>query len=293
MALLLPELVLDAQAALGEGPVWHVAGQRLYWVDITAGLVHRYDPRTQTDVAYPVGQMVSAVAVRRSGGLILATQAGLGAFDPERQQFDLFVAPERDLPDNRFNDGKCDPQGRFWAGTMSMVRHRGAASLYCLDTDRTIRRVFGDVTTSNGLDWSPDQRTMYYIDTPTLQVVAFDYQADSGELGNRRVIITFPPGIGRPDGMTIDAEGRLWIAHWDGGRVSRWNPDDGQMLLEIPLPAAHVTSCTFGGSNLDCLYITTARQGLTDDQLRDQPHAGGLFAVSPGVSGLPAREYLG
>lgn len=287
------DLVLDVRAALGEGPVWHSREQRLYWVDITAGNVHVYDPQSDKDLVHPVGQMVGAAIPRRSGGLVLATHAGLGTYDLERQEFSLRAAPEQHLPDNRFNDGKCDPRGRFWAGTMSMSRETGTASLYCWDTDGAVRRVFGGVTTSNGLDWSPDQQTMYYIDTPTLQVAAFDYDADSGGIFNRRTIITFPPGVGRPDGMTVDAEGRLWIAHWDGGRISRWDPDSGRLLQEIPLPVARVTSCAFGGANLDRLYITTARHGLTDSQLSEQPHAGSLFAVTPGAVGLPSHEYLG
>ena len=287
------DLVLDARADLGEGPVWHVREQRLYWVDITAGDIHVYDPHGTPDLVYGVGQMVGTAVPRRSGGLVLATHAGLGMFDLVRREFTLLAAPEQHLPDNRFNDGKCDPRGRFWAGTMSMTRQTGAASLYCLDTDGTVRHVFGGVTTSNGLDWSPDRRTMYYIDTPTLQVAAFDYDAETGAISNRRVVIHFPPDVGRPDGMSIDAEGRLWIAHWDGGRISRWNPEDGRLLREIPLPVARVTSCAFGGADLDRLYITTARHGLSDEQLREQPHAGSLFALSPGVAGLASQEYSG
>lgn len=287
------ELILDVRAELGEGPVWHPREQRLYWVDINAGLVHVHDPRGEPDAVYRVGQKVGAAVPRRSGGLMLATQAGLGAFDLSSQTFTLVAAPEKDLPDNRFNDGKCDPRGRFWAGTMSLIRKAGTGNLYCLDTDGTLRHVFGGVTTSNGLDWSPDQRTMYYIDTPTMQVAAFDYDAETGRIFNRRVIIAFPDGIGRPDGMTVDAEGLLWIAHWDGGRISRGDPAEGRLLQEIGLPVTRVTSCCFGGRNLDRLYITTARTGLTEDQLRDQPHAGSLFAVSPGVVGLPSHEYAG
>lgn len=287
------DLVLDVRAQLGEGPVWHARQQRLYWVDITAGMVHAHDPAGEPDVAYRVGQLVGAAVPRRSGGLMLATQSGLGSFDLQRQEFTLLAAPEKHLSDNRFNDGKCDPRGRFWAGTMSMVRKSGSGNLYCLDTDGTLRHVFGGVTTSNGLDWSSDQRRMYYIDTPTMQVAAFDYNADTGAISNRRTIITFPDGIGRPDGMTVDADGMLWIAHWDGGRVSRWDPAEGRLLQEIHLPVVRVTSCAFGGPNLDRLFITTARHGLTEEQLRDQPHAGSLFAVSPGVAGLPANEYGG
>jgi sugar lactone lactonase YvrE len=287
------DLVLDIRAALGEGPVWHVREQRLYWVDIPAGNVHVHDPNGEPDRVYEVGQMVGAAVPRRAGGLVLAAHQGLGTYDLARREFTLLAAPKRHLPDNRFNDGKCDPRGRFWAGTLSMVRQPRNAHLYCLDTDRTLRHMLGDVTTSNGLAWSLDGRTMYYIDTPTRQVSAFDFDAETGEISNRRTIIAFPPGVGRPDGMTIDADGRLWIAHWDGGRVSRWDADSGRLLQEIRLPVINVTSCAFGGVNLDRLYITTARQGLTDEQLREQPHAGSLFALTPGVAGLPAHEYLG
>lgn len=287
------DLVLDVRAALGEGPVWHVREQRLYWVDITAGNVHVHDPDGEPDLVYGVGQMVGAAVPRRAGGLVLAAHQGLGTYDLERRAFSLLAAPEGHLPDNRFNDGKCDPQGRFWAGTLSMIRQPRNANLYCLDTDHTLRHVLGDVTTSNGLDWSPDRRTMYYIDTPTRQVSAFDYDAESGAISHRRTIISFPPGIGRPDGMTVDAQGRLWIAHWDGGRISRWDADSGRQLQEILLPVTNVTSCAFGGVNLDRLYVTTARHAQTDEQLRTQPHAGSLFALSPGVAGLPAQEYLG
>lgn len=287
------DLVLDVRAALGEGPVWHPREQRLYWVDITAGRIHVHDPQGAQDLVYQVNQMVGAAVPRRSGGLVLAAQHGLGTFDLDRQELALLATPEQHLPDNRFNDGKCDPRGRFWAGTMSLIRQLAAASLYCLDTDGTVCHVLGGVTTSNGLDWTDDQRTMYYIDTPTLQVAAFDYDADSGAISNRRASITFPSGSGRPDGMTLDAEGMLWIAHWEGGRISRWDPRTGRRLQEIALPVARVTSCAFGGPNLDRLYITTARHGLTDQQLADQPHAGSLFAVTPGVTGRPANEYLG
>jgi sugar lactone lactonase YvrE len=162
-----------------------------------------------------------------------------------------------------------------------------------LETDRSVRRVLGGVTTSNGLDWSPDGSTLYYIDTPTLEVAAFDYDAAAGTIDDRRVVIRFPQDAGRPDGMTVDGEGMLWIAHWEGGRVSRWNPRTGTLLDQVPVPALNVTSCTFGGPGLDRLYITTARVGLDAAQLQAQPHAGGVFAVEPGVGGFPANQYGG
>jgi sugar lactone lactonase YvrE len=153
--------------------------------------------------------------------------------------------------------------------------------------------MLGDVTTSNGLDWSADLRTMYYIDTPTMMVRAFDFDLENGTLDNQRVVIRFPEGVGRPDGMTADVEGMLWIAHWDGGRVTRWDPHTGRLLQTIHLPADRVTSCAFGGTNLDILFITTARHGLDAEQQQQQPHAGSLFAARPGVVGRPAHRYAG
>jgi sugar lactone lactonase YvrE len=225
--------------------------------------------------------------------MVLATEFGFEAFDLLTQRRTQICDPESHLPNNRFNDGKCDPRGRFWAGTMSMSREARAASLYVLDPDLSVRRVLQSVTTSNGLDWSPDHSTLYYIDTPTLQVSAFDYDEETGTIERRRVIIDFPQGMGRPDGMTIDVEGMLWIAHWDGARISRWDPQSGNMLAQIPVPATQVTSCAFGGPELDRLYITTARHGLDEMQLQSQPHAGGVFMARPGVGGFPANEFDG
>jgi sugar lactone lactonase YvrE len=287
------ELVFDAQAALGEGPHWDADQQRLVWVDIEREQLHVYDPAGDADTAYDVGCKIGAAVLCQSGGVMLATHHGFENFDLNTLQKTLVADPESHRPDNRFNDGKCDSRGRFWAGTMSMVREPEAGSLYVLETDGSVRRLFGGVTTSNGLGWSPDDATMYYIDTPTLQVAAFDFDAAAGTIDNRRVIITFPPDVGRPDGMTVDAEGMLWIAHWDGAQISRWDPHRGQLLDTVRLPARRVTSCVFGGPHLDQLFITTARHGLDQATLDQQPLAGGLFVLEPGVRGLPTNRYGG
>jgi len=287
------ELVVDAKAQLGEGPVWHAPKQLLYWVDIEGAALHVYAPNGAPDTVYPVGCRVGAAVPRSSGGMVLATENGFEAFDFETGSKTPLADPESHLPDNRFNDGKCDARGRFWAGTMSMVKQKEAGSFYVLDPDGTTRHLFGGVTTSNGLGWSPDGRTMYYIDTPTMQVSAFDFDEEQGQLSNRRSIITFPDGIGRPDGMTVDAEGMLWIAHWEGARVTRWNPAEGSLLATVPLPVDRVTCPTFGGKDLDTLFITTARHGLDENALARQPHAGSLFALRPGVTGLPSHEFAG
>lgn len=287
------ELIVDAQATLGEGPVWHPREQRLYWVDIEEGRLHVFDPQGEPDTVYNVGCRVGAAVPRQAGGMVLATQFGFEALDLPSCERTPLADPEAHLADNRFNDGKCDPRGRFWAGTMSMKKEPRAGGLYVMETDHSVRRAIHGVTTSNGIGWTPDRTTMYYIDTPTLQVAAFDYDEATGAISNRRVIITFPEGVGRPDGMTVDADGKLWIAHWAGGRVSRWDPQEGRMLRSVHVPAVNVTSCAFGSPGLDRLYITTARQGMNEFQLREYPHAGGVFAIEPGVCGMPAEEFGG
>ncbi len=287
------ELVLDAKAIVGEGAIWHARRQRLYWVDIVEGEVHIHDPARGSDRAIKIGQMVGTVVPRRGEGLMLALHHGFATLDTESEKLAILSDPEQHLPDNRFNDGKCDPAGRFWAGTMSISKKQGAGSLYCMDPDHTVRRVLGNVTISNGIAWSLDRSIMYYIDTPTRQVVAFDYNMETGAIGRRRVAVHVPENLGKPDGMTVDAEGAIWIAHWDGGCVTRWDPNSETLEQTIPVPASRVTSCAFGGPNLDELYITTARIGLSETDLTAQPHAGGLFRTRPGVCGVEAFEFSG
>jgi sugar lactone lactonase YvrE len=290
-----PELVLDAQALLGEGAIWNAALQCLHWVDIEAHRVFTFDPATGGNRACNVGQKVGTVVPRRAGGLMLALHEGFAALDLETARVQLLPRPpEHDPALARFNDGKCDPAGRFWAGTMVLQKGPNPpGKLYRLDPDGSMHVMVRGVSTSNGLAWSRDRRTLYYIDTPLLRVEAFDYDDATGAIANRRTVITIPPGIGRPDGSTLDAEGMLWIAMWEGWSVTRWNPHTGVMLQSIRLPVARVTSCAFGGRNLDTLYLTSARLGLTGRQLAAQPLAGGLFRLQPGVGGLRAPAYGG
>lgn len=296
--MIVPQLLLNAKAVLGEGPIWDVASQRLYWLDIEQGLVHVHDPNGESDQVFEIGCRVGALAVTNDDRFLLATERGFEFFDPASPESGptLVATPESDLPANRFNDGKCDPRGRFVAGTMSMKKTVGAGSVYSFEPsyksgEYAARRLFGDVTTSNGQAWSLSGDTMYYIDTPTLEVDALDYDLDTGEVANRRTVITFPDGVGRPDGMTSDAEGMLWICHWEGGRVTRWDPSSGELLETITMPVRRVTSCCFGGPNLERLYITSARVGLSETDLLDQPLAGGLFVCEPGVRGRPMPRF--
>jgi sugar lactone lactonase YvrE len=282
------ELISDDQAELGEGAIWDSASATLYWVDITAGHVHSYHPETGARRTYTVGQMVGTVVPRAAGGLLLAVEQGLAGLDLATGVMTPLWQHTPSQPGIRFNDGKCDPIGRFWAGTMALDARPGAGSLYRFDPDGSVHTMVRDVTVSNGLTWSLDNRTFYYIDTPTQAVAAFEYNRDTGAIANRREVIQIDPATGAPDGMTIDTEGMLWIAHWDGSRVTRWNPADGSLLQTIRLPVARVTSCWFGGPNLNELYITTASIGLSVEERAAQPHAGGLFRYQSATQGLPA-----
>ena len=292
---IVPELALDSRALLGEGAIWNAALQRLHWVDIEAQRVFTYDPVTGENRGCDIGQMVGTVVPRAAGGLMLALHRGFAALDPASGQVRLLPPPpELDPALVRFNDGKCDPAGRFWAGTIALAKGpKPLGRLYRLDADGTVRVMLRNVGNSNGIVWSRDRRTLYYIDTPLRRVDAFDYDDASGAITNRRTVIAIPPDLGRPDGSTLDAEGMLWIAMWEGWGVTRWDPQTGALLQTVRLPVARVTSCAFGGPGLDTLYVTSARQGLTAEQLGAQPLAGGLFRMRPGVSGLRAPAYAG
>jgi sugar lactone lactonase YvrE len=288
------DLLLDAKATLGEGPVWDPRKRLLYWLDILEKIIHVYDPASERDKIIHAPEMVGCMALRRSGGLIVARTDGLFFFNPEANKWTFIRDPESDKPSNRFNDGKADPAGRFWAGTISLEGdNSGVAALYRVEKDLSFKKVVDKVGNSNGLAWDTDSKTMYYIDTPTLQVAAFDYDLQSGEISNRRACIHIPGEMGHPDGMSIDAEGKLWVCLWGGHCVSRWDPNDGKLLQRIELPAPNVTSCVFGGRNFDELYVTTARLALDDATLAKYPLSGGLFRVKPGVKGLPMDEFMG
>jgi len=287
------ELVWDGKAALGEGPAWDHRSAQIIWVDIMGKRVHFYDPAGGTHRSVTLDQRVGAAVPRAQGGLVLALENGFHTLDVESQRLTKLVDPERGMPGNRFNDGKCDGAGRFWAGTMNMEENQPTGSLYCLEPDGTLRAAVDGITTSNGLGWSLDGGTMYHIDSPTRRVTAYDYDLETGGMARPRTVVEIPQGEGLPDGMTVDEEGMLWIAQWDGWQVSRWDPATGAKIDSIPVPAARATSCTFGGADYDELYITTARIGQSDQQLEEQPHAGGLFRIKPGVKGRPTCFYGG
>jgi len=286
------ECVLDAKAELGEGPVWDPIEACLYFVDITAGLVHRYDPGTRTSRTFSVGTMVGAVALGSAGDLVLAVHDGFVRLDPRTGRTMRIADVEADRPEQRMNDGKCDPGGRFWAGTMAIDERRHAGALYRLDADGRVHVMLEHVSISNGLDWSDDGRSMYYVDTPTGSIDVFDFDVADGSIANRRSLLRIEAAAGWPDGLTVDADGYLWVALWSGGAVHRYAPD-GALDRTVPLPVSHPTSCAFGGRDLGDLYITSAAIALTPEARMREPQAGSLFRCRPGVRGRPAHRFKG
>lgn len=273
------EPINATRATLGEGPVWHEG--KLIWIDIEGRKLHFGDRVIELP-----GRIGCAWPCADSGRLICGMESGICCLDLGSEKLTVIADAESDSQRTRFNDGKSDPRGRFWAGTMDMEEREPLGSLYMLGADGKLKRQWRDITVANGLAWDPDGTTFYYIDSPTREVAAFDYDAGTGQLSNRRVVVPIPDGEGFPDGMTIDAEGKLWIALWGGWGVVRYDPKTGERLGKIELPVEKVTSCTFGGDGLDELFITTARIGLGGAELEAQPFAGGVFRVKPGVSGL-------
>ena len=287
MRRLKAELLADARAQLGEGPLWDARTNELLWVDIMAGIVHRLEPETGTDRSFGVGQPVGAVVPRASGGYALALRDGFAVGDETGVEL---VAPvDEDRRDLRMNDGACDPGGRFWAGTMHLDETHGAGALYRLDANGWVETILTEVTISNGIGWCPDAEHLYYIDTTTQGIDVFDFDAASGSIEKRRRVVTIEDGAGMPDGLVVDSEGCIWVALWEGWAVRRYAPD-GELLAIVDVPAARVTKPAFGGPGLDRLYVTTALPDVPDPA---QPHAGGIFSADPGVRGLPSTTYAG
>lgn len=286
-------LEFEYKAHLGEGPVWDEKKEKLWWVDILSGNVMCYSPIEKENRVFDIGEFVGAGALRDKGGLILALQSGLYFFDEDSGETEKITDPEAGLPGNRFNDGKCDPSGNFWAGTMAHDQSARKGSLYRLNTDLSVDRIMSGITISNGLAWNPDDGKFYYIDTPTMEIRSYDYDESTGELSGKSVVRVIDDGDGFPDGMTIDRDGYLWVALYAGGKVIRINPENGNTVFEIHLPVPKPTCCTFGGINLDELYITTCRENMSGKDLEEAPLSGSLFKAKVPFSGLPVNRFGG
>ncbi len=288
-----PEVVTDHKCILGEGPVWDADTQTIMWIDIVEKLIHQYNINDKRLQSFDVGEMVGCIVLREKGGLVAALKKGFAFVDIEKNTVKHIIDPEHD-PANRFNDGKCDAAGRFWAGTMSLNEEEGKGNLYVMQTDLSVKKEIENVSISNGVAWNADSTVMYYINTPTNYVFAFDYDIEHGSISNQRVAIDLTHEKGYADGMTIDEEGMVWIAFFGGWRVARYDPSTGKLLTQVELPVENVTCCTFGGLQLNDLYITTASKDMPEEILMKQPLAGSLFVIKDcGFKGLPAQKFKG
>lgn len=289
---MMPRCVWQARTLLGEGPFWHPRERRLYFVDIKGKAVHRYDPDKDTRASFALPAEPGCVVPRAAGGLLVALRSGLAFFDPDAAALAPVAAPEAHIPGNRFNDGKCDRRGRFFAGTMDDAETAPTGSLYCLFPDLSVKRLLSGFAVPNGIGWSPDDRTMYLTDSVNRTILAFAYDLDTGDLAGRRVFATVPDDAGFPDGLTVDAQGGVWSAHWDGWRVTRYDPA-GCIDRVVRLPVPRPTSCAFGGAALDKLYVTSASIGLSAAQRAAAPLSGGVFELDVGAVGLPTSFFHG
>jgi sugar lactone lactonase YvrE len=278
------ELLLDSKSTLGESPIWDAKTQTLYWVDILQKKIY-----ANFDLLIEVDDLVGCVAPCKNGNLLLGKRASFVDFEPVTGKQTVFLTLNESVQ-NRINDGKCDPVGRFVVGTMDLNEKDATGSVYVWD-GKQASTLFRGVTISNGMAWSPNHQTFYYIDTPTRKIQSFDYDVQTGQVANGRVVIEIPELFGWPDGMTSDTQGNLWVAMWGGAQITKWNPNTGELLEKISVPVLQPSSCVFGGKNMNELFITSARKDMSESDLKNYPLSGGLFKVVTNVEGMPTFEF--
>jgi sugar lactone lactonase YvrE len=282
-------LHLDAKATLGEGALFDHINKVFYWVDIDNGILFWCNSDAEKCSSHAFGKKIGTVVPCDEKNLVaVALEDGIYLFDKVTRELKLICSPEKEKIGNRFNDGKCSPAGNFWVGSMG-GRYNGA--LYRVKANGDYVKMIDSVGTSNGIVWSPDHTKMYYIDTPTAMVMEYAYDSTRDTITSPRVCIKIPRGIGYPDGMSIDSEGKLWVAHWGGSGVYKWDPETGKLLLKVAVAAKNVTSCAFAGNNEKWLYITTARTGNSENELIKYPLSGGLFKTETGIRGEPVYYF--
>ena len=287
------ECVFHGHDGLGEVPIWCQETEKLWWVDVKSPAIQFFEPGSGKFQRFPLpGRTVGSWAFRTNGEMILAMQDGLYGYSHVSSSYERLVPIEEDLPLHRLNDGKCDRKGRFWVGSMHET-HRAdpRGTFYCIDGNLKVTKAFDHFTVPNSVAFSPDDRRMYFADTPTKTISVFDFDLQEGVLSNRRIFCDVTTSEGAPDGSTVDVDGCLWNAEFRGGRVVRYSPQ-GKVDRVINLPVSQPTSCVFGGKNLDVLYITTATQNLSAEQLKEQPLAGAVFAIRPGTQGMPEPRFI-
>lgn len=285
------DLLLDTKSVLGEGPVWDWNKQHLLWVDIEGNGLHLFDPMNQEHKQWAFDGMLGAVVPSENGTVLLALESGLATFDLTNEKLIGLSVLENSKREMRYNDGKVDPNGNFWIGSMHKKAAPKMGNLYRVDAQMNPTQHIADTSISNGMAWTSDQKTFYYIDTAAYEVWRYEYDVTTSEIKNKRVAFPIPRDYGGPDGMSIDSEDMLWIAHWGGYCVRRWDPNTGKVLEKVMVDAPHVTSCCFGGNDLKTLYITTARSGLSPSQLEAFPLSGGLFIYESPIPGTPITYF--
>ena len=287
-----PKAVWQIEALLGEGPVWVERENAVYWVDIFSNKVHRYSLADGGQTTWEFDFEVTSLSAREQGGFIGSIKDGFAFIDLDNKTIEPIQLPETDIENNRFNDGKVDAQGRYWAGTMDIGQTDESGVLYRLDPDHSIQTMDKDYIITNGPTFSKDGSVMYHTDTIKKIIYAFDL-ASNGDISNKRTFTEFTKDEeGVPDGMTVDSEDCIWVAHFGGNRITRYSPQ-GEILQVVPMPVPNITSCTFAGADLETMYITTAKVGIEEADLRKYPLAGSFFEFKPGVKGLPTPLFGG
>ena len=283
--------ITGTAARLGEGSIWDFEHGFLYWIDIQGKKYHTYHPSGKRHQTYEMGKLIGTIVPESEHTAIVALQDGVYRHDRRTDKLEFLGKPSSLGEDERFNDGKCDPAGRLWVGSMKTRGKSGGSFLYRMDADNNFTEMIGSVSISNGIAWSLDGTKMYYIDTPTRKVMEYQYSAADGSISQARIAVMVADSLGHPDGMTIDSGGKLWVAMWGGSSVCQFDPENGRLLQRIMVPARNVTSCAFGGKKLDQLFITTAMGPETEEEKSRFPNAGGLFVCIPGVKGVPGNAF--
>jgi sugar lactone lactonase YvrE len=285
--------VVRSRDVLGESVIWCPRSRKIWWLDILKPCLQSFDPASGTHQVYPLpGGNCGCVALRASGGFVLAMDNGLHAFDPASGRLEFLFHPEPEPPTNRYNDGRCDRRGRFWLGTMDCDIRGPTGSFYRLGADGSVHKLLDGISVPNSTAFSPDDRTLYFADTPRHAIWAFDLDIAAGTISNRRVFADLTARKGLPDGSCVDAQGFLWNAEFAGARLTRYAPD-GRVERTIELPVKSPTCCCFGGEKLDTLYVVSSTHRHTAEQRTSEPFSGGLLAVDVGIRGLPEAMYGG
>lgn len=285
-------LLVNRRHILAESPLWHSRRNSLFWVDIENEALHEYSFGTKTIATINLASRPGFIVQGDQDNLIVGLEKGIVSYNLENAQFSWLKDVEENIPEHRCNDGKCDNKGRLWLGTMHLESKPGDGSLYLLDSALSLHKKIDGLTIPNGLAWSLDHQQFYHIDSIRKTVIRYRYDGTTGNIAGAETVISIPSDLGLPDGMTIDEEGMLWIAQYGGHGVYRWNPDNGSLIDKIDLPVPNVTSCTFGGQNMDTLFITTASEKMDEEAIEKYPLSGSIFTVKPGTKGVKANIFI-